>query len=160
MFGERIVSVGVDTWGVDFALLGRHDQLLGNPLHYRDSHTQGIMDKAFAIVSRDEIFADTGLQFMEFNSLFQLLAMKNDDSPILENAESFLMIPDFFHWLLTGVKSNEFTNTTTSQLYDPQKREWATSLMEKFGLPTSILNELRQPGDNLPAARTGDRRMR
>ncbi|MFT5523860.1 MAG: rhamnulokinase [Pirellulaceae bacterium] len=149
MFGDKIVSVGVDTWGVDFALLGRDDELLGNPFNYRDSHTQGILDKAFNIVSREDIFADTGLQFMEFNSLFQLLAMKQANSPILENAESFLMIPDLFHWLLTGVKANEFTNTTTSQLYNPQSKQWATSLMEKFGLPTKILNELRQPGDCL-----------
>jgi rhamnulokinase len=153
MFGDKIVSVGVDTWGVDFALLGRDDQLLGNPFHYRDSHTQGILDKAFSIVGREDIFADTGSQFMEFNSLFQLLAMKQDNSPILENAESFLMIPDLFNWLLTGVKANEFTNASTSQLYDPQKKTWATSLMEKFGLSPSILNELRQPGDCLGSLR-------
>ena len=75
-FGSEIASVGVDTWGVDFGLLGRDDVLLGNPSHYRDSRTDGMMEKAFSIVSREEIFQDTGLQFMQLNTLYQLLAMK------------------------------------------------------------------------------------
>jgi rhamnulokinase len=100
-YEKRVVSIGVDTWGVDFALLGRGDELLGNPYCYRDRRTVGMLDRAFSQVPRDEIFAETGLQFMEFNTLYQLLAMQLGNSPILEQAESFLMMPDFFHRLLT-----------------------------------------------------------
>src|SRR5262245_51359420 len=87
-------SVGVDTWGVDFALLGRGDTLLGNPRHYRDPHTEGVMESAFARVSRAEIFRQTGLQFMRFNTLFQLLALQRDRSPLLDVAETLLFMPD------------------------------------------------------------------
>ncbi len=149
LYGGRVASVGVDTWGVDFAFLGRHDELLANPYHYRDRRTAGILDKAFAIVPREEIFAATGLQFMEFNSLYQLLAMKLADSPILDVAQTFLMIPDLFHWLLTGVKANEFTDATTTQLLNPQTRGWASDLAAKFGLPTHVLGEIVQPGTRL-----------
>ncbi len=144
--GDHIASVGVDTWGVDFGLLGRGDELLGNPYAYRDSRTNGVMDKAFGIVSREEIFRHTGLQFMQFNSLFQLLAMKLSGSPLLDVAESLLMIPDLFHWLLTGVKSNEMTNASTTQFYDPVKGDWATELLGKFSLPSRILGPITQPG--------------
>lgn len=144
-----ITSVGVDTWGVDFALLGRDDTLLGNPYQYRDARTDGMMDYAFSLVPREEIFQHTGLQFLQFNSLFQMLAMKKQRSPILEQAESFLMIPDIFHWLMTGVKVNEFTEATTSQMFNPTTGSWATALLSKFGLPTDILQTLAMPMTNL-----------
>ena len=120
--GDRIASTGVDTWGVDFGLLGRGDELLGNPVCYRDPRTDGILERAFKIVPREEIFAHTGLQFMQINTLFQLLAMKLQNSPLLEAAESLLMMPDLFHWLLTGVKANELTNATTTQFFNPAKQ--------------------------------------
>ena len=145
----KIVSVGVDTWGVDFGLLGRGDELLGNPYHYRDSRTNGMMEKAFAIVPREEIFRHTGLQFMQFNTLYQLLAMKLGGSPLLDVAETLLMMPDLFHWLLTGVKCNEMTEASTSQFYNPVKGDWAWPLLEKFGLPTQILGRIAQPGTTL-----------
>ena len=148
-YGGRIVSVGVDTWGVDFGLLGRNDELLGNPYHYRDRHTAGILDKAFRIVPREEIFAATGLQFMEFNSLYQLLAMKQAGSPLLDVAQSFLMIPDLFHWLLTGVKANEYTNASTTQCLNPKTGSWATDLLDRFGLPTQFLGPIVPPGSVL-----------
>ena len=148
-FGQGVASVGVDTWGVDFGLLGRGDQLLANPFHYRDSRTNGMMERAFAIASREEIFRHTGLQFMQFNTLYQLLAMKLADSPLLEVAETLLMVPDLFHWLLTGVKCNEFTEATTSQLYNPLRGGWAVELLEKFGLPTGILGKIELPGTDL-----------
>ena len=132
----QIVSVGVDTWGVDFGLLGRGDVLLGNPYHYRDGRTNGMMEKAFSIVPKEEIFQHTGLQFMQFNTLYQLLAMKLGNSPLLDAAETLLMMPDLFHWLMTGVKSNEMTDVSTSQSYNPIKGDWAWPLLEKFGLPT------------------------
>lgn len=148
-YGNRIVSVGVDTWGVDFGLLGRNDELLGNPYHYRDRHTAGILDKAFRIVPREDIFSATGLQFMEFNSLYQLLAMKQAGSPLLDVAQSFLMIPDLFHWLLTGVKANEYTNASTTQFLNPRTGSWATDLLDRFGLPTHILGPIVAPGSVL-----------
>src|SRR5262245_55179213 len=103
-----IDSLGIDTWGVDFAFLGQDDALLGNPRHYRDPHTETVMDQAFAKVPKGEIYRTTGLQFMRFNSLFQLLAMQRDQSPLLEAAQSFLMVPDLFHFFFTGVIANEF----------------------------------------------------
>lgn len=154
VYDGRVVSVGVDTWGVDFGLLGRNDELLGNPYHYRDRRTVGILDKAFAIVPREEIFAATGLQFMEFNSLYQLLAMKRGNSPLLDVAQSFLMIPDLFHWLLTGIKANEATNASTTQFLNPQTGGWATDLLGKFGLPTHILGQLTPPGTRLGKLQT------
>lgn len=148
-YGSQVASVGVDTWGVDFGLLGRGDELLGNPYHYRDRRTQGMLDKAFQMVSREEIFAETGLQFMELNTLYQLLAMKLSDSPLLEAAQSFLMMPDLFHWLLTGVKGNEFTNASTTQFYNPRTKNWSHRVFERLGLPTHILGTLVQPGTKL-----------
>ncbi len=155
LYSGRVASVGVDTWGVDFALLGRNDELLGNPYHYRDQRTAGIFDAAFTIVPREEIFAATGLQFMEFNTLYQLLAMKLQNSPLLEMAESLLLMPDLFHWLLTGIKANEFSNASTTQFYDPTSRSWARELLGRFGLPTEILGQLAQPGTLLGPIQSG-----
>ncbi len=147
--GAGITSVGVDTWGVDFGLLGRDDQLLGNPFHYRDARTNGMMEKAEKWASRKDIFQNTGLQFMQLNTLYQLLAMKLANSPILEIAKSFLMMPDLFHWMMTGQKCNEMTDATTTQFYNPKKGGWATELLEQMELPTSILGQIAQPGTNL-----------
>jgi len=147
--GDPIQSVGVDTWGVDFGLLGRGDVLLGNPYHYRDRRTDAMLDKAFSLVGREEIFRHTGLQFMQFNTLYQLLAMKLANSPLLEVAESFLMVPDLFHWLMTGQKCNEFTEATTTQFYNPLKGGWATELLEKLDLPAAMLGPIEPPGTDL-----------
>jgi rhamnulokinase len=141
-----IDSLGVDTWGVDFALLGRGDVLLGNPRHYRDPHTETIMDAAFARVPRGEVFRQTGIQFMRFNTLFQLLALQRDRSPLLDVAETLLMIPDLFHFFFTGAKVNELTDASTTQMLDPQTRDWAQGLLRSFGLPTNILGALVPPG--------------
>jgi len=148
-WGGQVAGIGVDTWGVDCGLLGRGDQLLGNPYHYRDSRTNEILERAFAIVPREEIFRHTGLQFMQFNTLYQLLAMKLSGSPLLEMAQTLLMVPDLFHWLLTGVKCNEMTEASTSQFYNPLSGRWATELLEQFGLPTGMLGRIEQPGTNL-----------
>lgn len=151
---HEIGSLGVDTWGVDFALLGRGGTMLGNPRHYRDPHTEGIMELAFAKVSREEIFRQTGLQFMRFNSLFQLLALQRDRSPLLEMAENLLFMPDLFHYFFTGIKVNEFTNATTSQIYDPTAKRWAYDLVKKFDLPGPILGTIISPGTVLGPLRT------
>jgi len=131
---------------VDFGLVGRGDELLGNPYHYRDARTNGLMEQAFGIVSREEIFRHTGLQFMQFNTLYQLLAMKLTQSPLLDVAERMLMMPDLFHWLLTGVRCNEMTEASTSQFYNPVSGAWATELFDQFGLPAAILGPIQQPG--------------
>jgi rhamnulokinase len=141
-----LASVGVDTWGVDFALLGKDGSLLGNPRHYRDPHTENIMDQAFAKVPRADIFRQTGIQFMRFNSLFQLLALMRDRSPILDAAETMLFIPDLFHYWMTGIKVNEYTDASTSQMIHPASRTWARELIRAFGIPEKILGSLVQPG--------------
>ncbi|NLF08720.1 MAG: rhamnulokinase, partial [Pirellulaceae bacterium] len=146
---KQTASVGIDTWGVDFGLLGRGDELLGNPYHYRDARTNGMMERAFEIVPREEIFRHTGLQFMQLNTLYQLLAMKLANSPLLEAAETMLMVPDLFNWLLTGVKCNEMTEASTSQFYNPLSGGWAVELLDKFSLPTRILGRIEQPGTAL-----------
>jgi rhamnulokinase len=146
-------SLGVDTWGVDFALFGRGGALLGNPRHYRDPHTEDILDWAFARVPREDVFRQTGIQFMRFNSLFQLLALQRAHSPLLDVAETFLMMPDVFHYYLTGIKANEFTNATTSQMYDPNRKGWAYELVKAFGLPTGLLGTIVQPGTVLGPTR-------
>ncbi|HEX4132005.1 MAG TPA: rhamnulokinase family protein [Pirellulales bacterium] len=148
-FGSRVRSVGVDTWGVDFALLGRGDVLLENPHSYRDPRATGVMDRAAQRVSRAEIFGHTGVQFLGINTLDQLLAMREQNSPLLDVAETFLMMPDLFHWLLTGQKSNEFTNATTTQMFDPARHGWATAMLEKLGLPTTMFPPLVEPGTRL-----------
>ena len=112
-------SVGVDTWGVDFALLGRGGTLLGNPRHYRDPHTETILEEVFTRMPRSEIFRQTGIQLMRFNTLFQLLALQRDRSPLLDMAETLLFMPDLFHYFLTGIKVNEYTDASTSQMLDP-----------------------------------------
>ncbi|MHC4441088.1 MAG: rhamnulokinase [Planctomycetota bacterium] len=139
-------GIGIDTWGVDFGLLDKNDTLLGNPFHYRDARTNNILEKAFEIVPREEIFNKTGIQFMQFNSIFQLLAMRLGGSPILDIAETMLMMPDLFNFWFTGRKCCEFTDATTSQAYNPRTGGWATDMIEKMGIPTKIFTDIVQPG--------------
>ena len=142
-------GVGVDTWGVDFGLVGRNDTLLGNPVHYRDPRTDGIMESAFGMVPRERIYEITGLQFMPINTAYQLLAMKVQGSPLLEVAQTLLMIPDLFGWLLTGRRAGERTDASTTQLLNPRDGAWSDELCNGFGLPRSILPELIDPGTEL-----------
>ncbi len=148
-YGESIVSVGVDTWGVDFGLLAANDELLANPYCYRDRQTEEYPERAFSILSREEIFAETGLQFLPFNTLFQLAAMRAAGSPWLEYGRTMLMMPDLFHWMLTGEKSNEYTNVSTTQLFNPATRTWSQKLIERFDLPAHLFGEIHQPGTRL-----------
>jgi rhamnulokinase len=147
-------GIGVDTWGVDFALLGRGNTLLGNPRHYRDPHTEGIMELAFQKVSRADIYRQTGLQFMRFNTLFQLIALQRDRSPLLDLAETMLLIPDLFHFFFTGIKANEYTNASTTQMIDPTTRNWAYALVQAFGLSPRLLGTVVQPGTILGPLRS------
>ncbi len=147
-------SVGVDTWGVDFGLIGRGDTLLGNPVHYRDARTEGMMDEAFRIVPRRRIYEATGLQFLNINTLYQLLALARAKSPLLDVAETLLMIPDLVGWLLTGRRAGERTDSSTTQLYDPRSGTWSDELCQELGLPRAILPELIDPGTVLGPLRS------
>lgn len=142
-------GVGVDTWGVDFGLVGRGETLLGNPVHYRDRRTDGMMEAAFGLVPRERIYEITGLQFMPINTAYQLLGMKAAGSPLLEVAETLLMMPDLFGWLLTGRQAGERTDASTTQLLDPRDGSWSDELCRGLGLPRSILPELIDPGTEL-----------
>jgi len=156
--GDAVSSVGVDTWGVDFSFLTADDALLAEPVCYRDARTRGLLEEAFSIVPREEIFAATGLQFMELNTLFQLLALKKENPSLLEAADRFLMMPDLVHWLLSGERSNERTDATTTQCFDPQQGRWATDLLERFGLPTRLFAAVAEPGSDLGLIRSEVRR--
>jgi rhamnulokinase len=148
-FGRRIVSVGVDTWGVDFVLLNRKEEMLGQPYHYRDPRTRGLLGKTFKKVSRAEIFAQSGLQFMELNTLYQLLAWQKHSPEILDAADTLLFMPDFFHWCLCGAKKAEFTIASTSQFMHPLRRNWSRPLLKRLGLPAHFLPEIVPPGTTL-----------
>jgi len=148
-FGAAVVSVGVDTWGVDFVLLTKSGEMLGQPYHYRDGRVRGMFEHAFRRVPRAEIFARTGLQFMEFNTLYQLLAAQRAQPEVLAAADCLLMMPDFFHWCLCGSLTAEFTNATTSQCLNPITRDWAFDLLQKFGLPAGIFPKVAAPGTEL-----------
>jgi len=152
-FGKKIVSVGADTWGVDFVLLTANDEIVGMPYHYRDARTNGMMERAFKKVSRAEIFAQTGLQFMQLNTLFQLLAMQERNPGLLAQADCLLLMPDFLHWALCGAKSVEFTNGSTTQCLHPLKRDWASGMLKKLGLPLQIFPKIVPPGAQLGTIR-------
>ena len=147
--GGELDGAGVDTWGVDFGLIGRGDTLLGNPVHYRDARTDGMLEAAFERVPRERIYEVTGLQFLPFNTLYQLLAMVRSNSPILEAAETMLMMPDLLGWLLTGRRAGERTDASTTQLLDPRTGTWSDALCRDLGLPRAILPELIEPGTAL-----------
>jgi rhamnulokinase len=144
--GGRIDGMGLDTWGVDFGLLDRHGVLLGDPYHYRDARTDGMVEKAFQRLPRAEIFAQTGIQFMQLNTLYQLLAMSIQNSPALAAADTFLTMPDLLNYWLTGRKVCEFTIATTTQCYDTRRKAWARPLLQRMGIPDQIFPEIVQPG--------------
>jgi rhamnulokinase len=154
-YGKGIVSVGADTWGVDYVLLSGCDEMLGQPYAYRDARTNGMMEKAFKKVPRSKIFAQTGLQFMQFNTLFQLLAHKQDCPGLLEATDCLLFMPDFVHWALCGSRVAEFTIASTSQCLHPLTRNWATGLLKNFGLPAHMFPKVVPPGTRLGALRPG-----
>ncbi|HUG94447.1 MAG TPA: rhamnulokinase family protein [Planctomycetaceae bacterium] len=160
-FGTAAASVGVDTWGVDYVLLSKSGELFGQPFHYRDARTRGLLAQATARVPRREIFAATGVQFMEINTLYQLLAAAQADRRLLESADRLLLMPDFFHWLLSGSRVVEFTNATTTQCFHPTAGEWSFDLLRRLDLPAAIFPQVVPPGTALGtlredvAARTG-----
>jgi len=142
-------SIGVDTWGVDFALLDKQGALISNPVHYRDERTEGMLEVAFSRVPREEIFGHTGIQFMRINTLCQLLSMVESGSPLLEIANTFLTGPDLINYWLTGEKVSEFSIATTTQMLNTVTGAWSIGLLENLGIPTWFLPPIVQPGTRL-----------
>lgn len=142
----QVSSIGVDAWGVDYALLGEQGELLQNPFHYRDRRTQGVMEQVFRRISKEEIYAATGIQFMPINTIYQLFAAQRDAPSMLAAAKQLVTIPDLFHYWLSGNAVCEFTNATTTQLVDPFRRNWAADLMERIGLRSNLPAPLVEPG--------------
>jgi rhamnulokinase len=142
-------SIGVDTWGVDFGLLDKRGDLIGNPVHYRDKRTDGMMSATFAKVPKEEVFAQTGIQFMPINTLYQMVSLVKGGSPHLQIADTFLTAPDLLNFWLTGVKVCEFSNATTTQMFNPITKNWATSMLETLEIPTHIFPEIVPPGTRL-----------
>lgn len=139
-------GIGVDAWGVDYVLIGKQGNLLQNPYHYRDPRTRGVMAEVFREVPKQDIYRATGIQFMPINTLYQLFAAKRDTPAILKAAERLLMIPDLFHYWLTGRAVCEYTNATTTQLVNPITRTWNTELIARLDLPSRLLPEIVEPG--------------
>jgi rhamnulokinase len=152
-YGSQLRSIGVDAWGVDFGLLAADGTLLGNPSHYRDSRTAGMLEEAFQAVPRTEIYEQTGVQFMQINSLYQLLAMARAQSPLLDTAGRLLHMPDLFNYWLSGRQASEFSIVTTSQCYNPRAGDWAWDLLGKLGIPTRIFGEIVPAGTVLGSLR-------
>ncbi|MEJ5260692.1 MAG: rhamnulokinase family protein [Anaerohalosphaeraceae bacterium] len=139
-----IQSIGIDTWGVDFGLLDADGNLLENPYHYRDRRTEGMIEKAAEILPKREIYFHSGIQFMPFNTLFQLLAYRQQ--PIFSRAAKLLFMPNLMMYFLTGRIGAEYTIASTSQLMDMKSGRWSKRLLEAFGLPESLLPDIMQPG--------------
>ena len=144
--GKIPVSMAIDTWGVDYVLLDQDDRILGDTVGYRDSRTEGMDEKVYEVIPQDELYARTGIQKQIFNTVYQLMAVKESHPEYLEQAESILMIPDYFHFLLTGVKKNEYTNATTGQLVSPKTNDWDYELIEMLGYNPKMFRPVSMPG--------------
>ncbi len=151
--GDALWSLGVDTWGVDFGLLDAQNQLLGNPFHYRDRRTEGILEKVSHKLSPEEVYRQTGIQLMPLNSLYQLAAMVGSSSPQLAAAETFLNMPDLFNFWFTGVKASEYTIAATTQCVCPASGQWAWDLLERLEIPTRLFGSIVAAGTVLGKTR-------
>lgn len=135
-------SIGIDTWGVDYGLLDTNGDQLGNPYHYRDRRTDGMMEAAFEVCPKRQMYERAGLQFMKFNTLYQLMAAKKQQPHLLDKAETLLFIPDLLRYFLTGIKSTEYTIASTSQLLDAHTGGWDRDMMDKMGIPSHIFTDI------------------
>jgi rhamnulokinase len=152
----QLDSIGVDTWGVDYALIGETGELLENPYHYRDCRTDGTLEAVLAKVPRERIYSLTGVQFMQINTLYQLYAACQSTPRLIDAAEAVVTIPDLLNYWLTGTLSSEYTNATTTQLIDARTRSWSTELIAELGLPRRLFQTLVEPGAAIgKAGRTG-----
>ncbi len=143
--GKIPKTIGIDTWAVDFVLLDQNDEVLGNTVSYRDDRTEGFMEKAFEVIPKDMLYLHTGIQFQRFNTLYQLLAIKDKKPGILDSAKAFLMIPDYLNFLLTGQKVNEYTNATSTQLINSFDRVWDENILKEYGINKEIFGEIKMP---------------
>jgi len=148
-YPNQIVSIGIDTWGVDYVLLDDDGDLLENSYHYRDKRTDNIMEKVFKILPKKEIFTETGIQFMQINTIYQLYSFAKKKPQILENTRHFLTIPDLLNYWLTGIIKNEYSITSTTQLYNPIKKDWSTKILNKLGFKKEIFGEIIMPGTKI-----------
>lgn len=144
--GKIPSAMGIDTWAVDFVLLDENDQRLGNAVGYRDGRTKGMDAKVYDIIPEKELYGRTGIQKQIFNTIYQLMAVKEKHPEKLERARSLLMIPEYFNFLLTGKMAAEYTNATTTQLVNPDTKDWDYELIEKLGYPKEIFCEIKKPG--------------
>ena len=145
-YGSAVEAIGVDTWGVDYGLIDGSGKLLNQPFHYRDARTNDMLPHVFKTVPQEEIYRRTGLQFMQFNTIYQLSAERHAKRPELQKAERILLIPDLLNYFLTGRAVNEYTDASTTQLLDAKKRNWDFELIRKLGLPEKLFGEIVQPG--------------
>ena len=148
-YGEQILSIGVDTWGVDFALLDSNGELVGLPYCYRDPRRSQAMRELLSIIPPEKIYMRTGIQFMPINPLYQLYAMVREKSSLLQAARTLFMMPDLFNYWLSGVVVSEYTDASTTQFLDPWTKKWALDLLEEIGLSTNIFPEIIEPGTEL-----------
>lgn len=146
-------SVGIDTWAVDFVLLDREGRILGDSAAYRDDRTLHMDERVAEYIEEKELYERTGIQKQQFNTIYQLMAVKEKEPECMEKARSFLMIPDYFHYLLTGKRKNEYTNATTTQLVSPDSKSWDRELIERLGYPMEIFEEIVLPGTRLGGLR-------
>ena len=142
-------SIGIDTWGVDFGLIDKNGRLLENPVHYRDKRTSGLVEESFKSVPRQKMYDITGIQFMELNTLFQLISLKKQRPEMLERADKMLFMPDLFAYFLTGKMCSEYSIASTSQLIDINTRTWSKELLDAFGIKESLFAPLTEPGTQL-----------
>ncbi|MGG1220058.1 rhamnulokinase [Priestia endophytica] len=143
--GLKPESIGIDTWAVDFILLDENEKPLTNSVAYRDPRTDGMMDEVFKIIMKERLYLETGIQFQKFNTIYQLYSIKQNNPEILDKAASFLMIPDYFNYLLTGKKANEYTNATSTQLVNAFTKKWDDEILDQLGIKKEIFQEIHNP---------------
>ena len=144
--GDNVASIGIDTWGVDYALLDKHGRMLSNPVHYRDDRTLGVQEKVNRIIPAEELYAVAGLQTMNFNTIYQLFVHREEDPEAWAQATRMLNIPDLLNYFLTGVMANEYTILSTGALLDAKKRDFADDLLKKLNIPKNLFGDVVQPG--------------
>jgi rhamnulokinase len=152
---KDIKSIGIDTWGVDFGLLDKKGRLLQNPVHYRDSRTENIMDEVFSIIPKEELYNETGIAFHQFNTLYQLFSILKNDPEQLEKADCMLFVPDLLRYFLTGIKNTEFTIASTSQLLEKTGNTWSEKILEKLNLKKGLFTDI-VPAGSVQGELSGD----
>ncbi|MBN2713373.1 MAG: rhamnulokinase [Planctomycetes bacterium] len=145
-YGRELDAIGTDSWGVDYGLLGKDGSLIANPVHYRDSRTDGMPEALFKVVPKKELYRRTGIQVMQLNTIYQLFSMVRNQSPLLDLTDKILCMADLQNYFFTGEMAQEFTLATTTQMYDPNESDWAGDILQMLGIPTDILPDVVAPG--------------